>query len=166
MSIGRRMILMSVLTLVVLTGIALFATTYQDEERSYSPEGAWLMNGVVAGQSYLWMDTYTSDSTKPGLSGTVLCTMPGSIATQSGHGTWTRIAKNRIAFTAVRILIGLDGGPAGSAKFWGTANLDAEGMSGTLSAQYFDLSGAPISPVIGPGTSTGKRIEVKLEGEQ
>jgi hypothetical protein len=166
MSICRRTILTSVLGLFVLTGISLFASSYQDEESSYSPEGAWLMNGVVAGQPYLWMDTYTSNSTKPGISGTVLCTMPGSIATQSGHGTWIRIAKNAFAITTVRILIGPDGQPAGTAKFWGTVKVRADEMSGTLSAQYFSLSGDPISPVIGPGTSTGKRIEVTVEDQQ
>jgi hypothetical protein len=168
MSIGRRRILTSVLGLFVLMGIPLFASPCQDEESSYSPEGAWFMNGVVAGQPYVWMDTYTSDSNKPRVSGTVLCTLPtGGDMTQSGHGSWIRIAKNKFAFTAVRILIGPDGQPAGTARFWGTVTVDAENeMSGTLSAQYFNLSGDPVSPVIGPGTSTGKRIEVTVEDQQ
>ncbi len=166
MSIGRRRLLTSVLGLFVLTGISLYASSYQDEESSCSPEGAWLMNGVVAGQSYLWMDTYTSNSTKPGVSGTVLCTMPGSIATQSGHGSWIRIAKNTFAFAALRILIGPGDTPAGTAKFWGTVTVDGDEMSGTMNAQYYSLSGDPIFPVPLRGTSTGKRIEVKAEGLQ
>ncbi len=165
MSIGRRKILMSVFGLLVLTGISLFASSYQNEESSYTPEGAWLMNGVVAGQPYFWMDTYTSNSTQPGVSGTVLCTMPGSIATQSGHGSWIRIAKNTFAFTALRILIGPGDTPAGTAKFWGTVKVGADEMSGTLNAQYYDLDGNPASPVLGPGTSTGKRIEVTVENQ-
>jgi len=167
MSIGRRTILTSVLGLFVLTGISLFASPYQDEESSYSPEGAWLMNGVLNGQFYLWMDNYASDSNKSAVSGTVLCTLPtGSGSTQSGHGRWIRIAKNVFAITTVRILIGPDGQPAGTAKFWGTVTVDAENeMSGTLNAQYFSLSGDPISPVLGPIASTGQRIEVRLEGE-
>jgi len=166
MSIGRRKILMSVLGVFVLTGISLFASSYQDQESSYSLEGAWLMNGVVAGQFYLWIDTYTSDSTKPGISGTVLCTMPGSMATQSGHGSWIRIAKNTFAFTALRILIGPGDTPAGTAKFWGTVTVDADEMSGTMNAQYYSLSGDPIFPVPLQGTSTGKRIEVTVEDQQ
>ena len=165
MSIGRRTVLLSVLGLFVLAGISLLASSYQDEESSYSPEGAWLMNGMVAGQFYLWMDTYTSNSTKPGVSGTVLCTMPGSIATQSGQGSWIRIAKNQFAFTAVRILIGPYDQPAGTVGFWGTVTVDADEMSGTMNAQYCSLSGDPISPVLS-GTSTGKRIEIKFEEQQ
>ncbi len=166
MNIGRRMVLTSVLGLFVLTGISLFASSYQDEQSSYSPEGAWLMSGVVAGQPYLWMDTYTSDSTKPGVSGTVLCTMPGSMATQSGQGTWIRIAKNTFAFTALRILIGPGDAPAGTAKFWGIVRVDADEMSGTMNAQYYSLSGDPIFPLPLQGTSTGKRIEVTIEDQQ
>lgn len=166
MSIDRRTLLTSVLGLFLLTGISSFASSYQDGESSYSPEGAWLMNGVVAGQSYLWMDTYTSNSTKPGISGTVLCTLPGSSATQSGHGSWIRIAKNTFAITTVRILIAPDGTSAGTAKFWGTVTVDADEMSGTLNAQYYSLSGDPILPVPLQGTSTGKRIEVTVEDQQ
>ncbi len=168
MSIGRRTILTSVLGLFVLTGISFFASSYQDEERSYSPEGAWLMNGVLGGQFYLWMDNYTSDSNKSGVSGTILCTLPtGSGSTQSGHGSWIRIAKNTFAITTVRILISPDGQPAGTARFWGTVTVDAENeMSGTLNAQYFSLSGDPIPPVLGPIASTGQRIEVTVEDQQ
>ncbi len=166
MNVSRHKILQVLFGIVVLAGIPLCASSYQDAESSYSPEGAWLMNGVVAGQFFLWMDTYTSNSTKHGISGTVLCTMPGSSATQSGQGTWIRIAKNRFAFTALRILIGPDNAPAGTAKFWGTVTVGADEMSGTLNAQYYSLSGDPISPVLGPGTSTGKRIEITVEDQQ
>ncbi len=160
---SNKKIVLALVVIAMFAGIWLYASSNQDAEPAYSPEGAWLMNGVVAGQSYLWMDTYTADSTRPEISGTVLCTLPGSSATQAGHGSWIRIAKNTFAFTAVRILIGPDGQPAGTAKFWGTCKVDADEMSGTLSAQYCSLSGDPISPVIGPGTSTGKRIEIRYE---
>ncbi len=168
MNVDKKKIVLALAVIAMFAGIRLYASTNQDAETSYSPEGAWLMNGVVAGQSFLWMDTYTSDSNKPGVSGIVLCTLPVvSGMTQSGHGSWVRIAKNKFAITAVRILIGGDGQPAGTAKFWGTVTVDKENeMSGTLSVQYFSLGGEAVSPVIGPGTSTGKRIEVKVEGLQ
>ena len=113
------------------------------------------------------MDTYTLDSNKPRVSGTVLCTLPIATGiTQSGHGNWIRTSKNTFAFTALRILIDPDGKPAGTAKFWGTVTMDAENeMSGTMNVQYYDLNDAPISPVL-HGTSTGKRIEIELEEEQ
>ncbi len=168
MNVDNKKIVLALAVIAMFAGIWLYASTNQDAETSYSPEGAWLMNGVVAGQSFLWMDTYTSDSNKPGISGTVMCTLPVvSGMTQSGHGSWVRIAKNKFAFTAVRILIGGEGQPAGTAKFWGTVTVDAEDeMSGTLSAQYFDLSGKATSPVIGPGISNGKRIELIVEDQR
>ncbi len=92
--------------------------------------------------------------------------MPGSIATQSGQGTWIRIAKNEFAFTAVRIMIGPDDAPAGTAKFWGTVTVDADEMSSTMNTQYYTLSGDPMFPMPLQGTSTGKRIEVTIEDKQ
>ena len=164
MNIGNKKIVLALAVIAMFAGISLYASLYQDTERSYSPEGAWLMNGVVNGQPFLWMDTYTSNSNNPAVSGTVLCTLPaGNNQTQSGHGNWIRIGKNKFAFTAWRFMTGADGKPVGKAKFWGTVTLDAENqMSGTMNAQYYWLNGAPIGPALS-GTSTGTLIEVEVE---
>ncbi len=164
---GDKKIALALAVMVMLTGISLYAVQDEDSQPSYSPEGAWLVNGVVAGQHYLWMDTYTSDWNKPGVSGTVLCTLPiASGSTQSGHGNWIRIGKNTLAFTAFRIQFSSNMLASGIAKFWGTVTVDAENeTSGTMNIQYYDLNGNPVSPVI-QGTSTGKRIEIELEGQQ
>jgi hypothetical protein len=167
MNVYNKKIVLALAAIVLFAAIPLYASLDEDAESAYSPEGAWLVNGVVEGQPYIWMDIYISDSKKPVVSGTVLCTLPAvSGITPTGHGNWVRIGKNTFAFTALRILIDPDGNPFGTAKFWGTVSVDAENdMSGTMNAQYYDLNGDPVSPVL-QGTSTGKRIEVVLEEEQ
>lgn len=167
MNVYNKKILLVLVATVLFAAIPLYSSLDEDTESAYSPEGAWLVNGVVNGQPYIWMDTYTSNSKKSAVSGTVLCTLPAvSGITPTGHGNWVRIGKDTFAFTALRILIDLDGNPFGTAKFWGTISVDGENdMSGTMNAQYYDLNGDPISPVL-QGTSTGERIEIELEEEQ
>ncbi len=167
MNVYNKKILLALAATMLFAAIPLYASLDEDGENAYSPEGAWLVSGVVDGQPYIWMDIYTSNSKKTAVSGTVLCTLPAvSGITPTGHGSWVRIGKNTFAFTALRILIDLDGNPFGTAKFWGTVSVDEENdMSGTMNVQYYDLNGDPISPVL-QGTSTGERIEIELGEEQ
>ena len=135
----------------------------QDPQASYTPEGAWLMKGTLGPATFVWMDTYTSDSTNQGRSGTVLCTLPSPTSTESGHGVWERIEKNRFAFTAWRIVLDASRQPAGTAKFWGTVTMTSNGaMNGTLSAQYYDLDGHLVNTIAGV-KSVGQRIEIQYE---
>jgi|WetSurSiteA1Bulk_404760.scaffolds.fasta_scaffold83370_1 hypothetical protein len=167
MNVYNKMIVLALVAIMLLAAIPLYASLGEGADSAYSPEGAWLVNGVVAGQLYIWMDIYTSNSKNPAVSGTVLCTLPAvSGITPTGHGNWVRIGKNTFAFTALRILIDLNGNPFGTAKFWGTVSVDEENkMSGTMNVQYYDFDDDAISPVL-QGISTAKRIEIKLEEAQ
>jgi hypothetical protein len=147
------------------------------EERSYSPEGAWFCTAKLPGVPVPvpYMDIYTSNSNGSEASGTVLCTLSvGKFAspmgvvsmTQAGHGNWIRIGKNRFAFTALRIITDANGRPVGTAKFWGTLTATAhDETSGTMNAEYYGPTGDRFVTVTG-GITTGKRIEVEVEGQK
>jgi len=168
MNASRQKILQVLFGIVVLTGIALCASSYQDAERSYSPEGAWLCHETGKTPPLYWMDNYTSDSNKPGVSGTLLCTLPLTLPgiTQSGHGNWIRVGKNEFAFTVLRLLFDGSGYAIGTAKFWGTVTVDAENhLSGTMKGQNYLLNGTPISGVLATDFE-GTRIEVEVGGSR
>jgi hypothetical protein len=191
MNVKTGKTLLALLGMLVFAGISLSPTLSQNRqrslaslsedkndresvERSYSPEGAWFCTGVIPGIPHPvpWMDTYTSDSNRPGVSGTVLCTLNagkspspmGMVSvTSTAHGSWIRTGKNKFAFTAWRIIMDANGTAVGNAKFWGTVTVGAENeSSGTLNADYYDSNGVPYHSIRG-GTSTGKRIEVEVE---
>jgi hypothetical protein len=129
------------------------------------------------------MDIYTSNPTAPGRSGTVLCTLsaPASempppygkvTATPGGHGNWTRVSKNRFAFTVWRILVDADpgrmpGAPMGAIKFWGTITVTGpDTFVGTMNAQYYGYGpGGQLLPLVKfEGIATaGTRIAVEIE---
>jgi hypothetical protein len=153
------------LALVALAAIPGFALRAQEPQASHTPEGAWLVRGTFGADSptFLWFDTYTSDSTSQGRAGTVLCTLPSATMTESGHGVWTRIQKNEFAITAWRIMLRPDGQPAGLAKFWGTVTLSTNDiMSGTLNAEFFNLEGHLVTRMLG-GKTAGTRIQIQYE---
>ncbi len=161
----RRRSLIAALVLVAWAAISGSALRAQEPQASYSPEGAWLVKGTFGPNSptFLWMDTYTSDSTNQSQSGTVLCTLPSSTATASGHGVWARIEKNKFAFTAWRIRLNANSQPVGLAKFWGTVTLSTNHtMTGTMNAEFYDLSGNVLTTMTG-GTTAGTRIVVQYE---
>ena len=176
MSVRNRKILQALIGIFVFAGISLCASLSQDSERSYSPEGAWFCSVKFPGSPtpVPYMDLYTSDSNKPGVSGTVLCTLSvGSFPspmglvsmTQAGHGNWIRIAKDRFAFTAWRIIVDTLGHPVGTAKFYGSVTVIAENeIAGTMNAEYYNSAGDRFFAVAG-GVSTGKRIEVEVENQ-
>ena len=179
MNISRRRILQVVFGIVAFAGISISASSYQDTERQYSIEGAWLCELKLSDEPgapvFRYMDTYVSNSTKPSASGTILCTLhpwdfpsPMGIVdtTESGQGNWIRIGKNRFAFTVYRIIADAFGMAVGSVKFWGTITVTSEDeFSGTLNATYYDSEDEPFasSPTAYP---TGKRIEVEVEEQQ
>jgi hypothetical protein len=194
MNVKTGKIMLALCGMLVFAGISLSPTLSQSRqrplvalpedpggrdsvERSYSPEGAWFCTGVIPGipRPVPWMDIYTSDSNKPGVSGTVLCTLPvgkspspmGMVSvTSTAHGNWIRIGKNKFAMTAWRIIVDANGMAVGTAKFWGTLTVGAENeASGTLNAEYYDSNGVPYYSMKG-GTSTGKRIEVVVEEQE
>jgi len=194
MNVKTRKTLLALIGMLVFAGISLSPTLSQNrqrspvtlpdfqegrggEERSYSIEGAWFCTGVIPGIPHPvpWMDIYNSDSNRPGLSGTVLCTLPvgkspspmGMVSvTSTAHGSWIRIGKNKFAMTAWRIIMDANGTAVGTAKFWGTLTVGAENeASGTLNGEYYDSNGVPYYTMKG-GTSTGKRIEVEVENNK
>jgi len=159
---GRKIVL-ALVGIMVFSGIDLYATQIQSSESAYSPEGAWICSGEVSGITFHWMDIYTSDARRPGVSGTILCTLPVIGMTQSGHGSWIRIGKNEFAFTVLRLLLD-NGVPVGTAKFWGTVTIDAENhVSGAMSSQNYLFDGTPISGVMNL-TFEMTRIEVEVGG--
>ena len=176
MNIGNKKIVLALAVIAMFAGISLYASLYQDTERSYSPEGAWFCSVKFPGSptAVPYMDLYTSDSNKPGVSGTVLCTLSvGSFPspmglvsmTQAGHGNWIRIAKDKFAFTAWRIIVDTVGHPVGTAKFYGSVTVIAENeISGTMNAEYYNSAGDRFFAIAG-GVSTGKRIEVEVENQ-
>jgi hypothetical protein len=147
----------------------------QGPEPSYSPEGAWLAAATFpfSPTAVPYMDTYTSDSTNQGRSGTVLCTLPFGKSpsplgiyvtlTASGHGSWVRIEKNTFAFTAWRFLLNADTGQVvGTAKFWGTVIVQTKDtFIGTMNAQFYANDGSVLNSF--SGTTAGTRIAVQLE---
>jgi hypothetical protein len=190
MNVKTRKTLLALFGMLVFAGISLPPTLSQnrqrsllalpdvqdcrgEEERSYSPEGAWFCTAKIPGVPVPvpYMDIYTSDSEA---SGTVLCTLSvGKFAspmgivsmTQAGHGNWIRTGKNQFAFTAWRIIIDADGRPVGTAKFWGalTATTHDE-TSGTMNAEYYTPTGDRFLTITGLITK-GKRIQVEVEGQ-
>jgi hypothetical protein len=171
MKLRIMLLALAMVAWVAMTGSALWAQT---PGPSYSPEGAWLAQATITGfpTATPYMDTYTSDSTNQGRSGTVLCTLPfgkslsplGIITlTASGHGNWVRIDKNKFAFTAWRFLLNADTGQVvGTAKFWGTVTVETKDtFTGTMNAQYYRSDGTPL--VGFKGTTAGNRIEVQIE---
>jgi hypothetical protein len=192
MNLSRSKIVLILSAAIVLVAIPPGASFYQDNQRSYSPEGAHLCSVDWDGPEgpmppFPYMDIYTSDSNNPGFSGTILCTLsvknftirtgdpqnPAWIQgnmTEAAQGNWIRIGKNRFAMTTYRILtdadgkpVGTDGKPLGIVKFWGTVTVVGEGeLSGTLNAEYYDSEGRLFRSLLG-GISTGKRIEVEAE---
>ncbi len=167
MNLGNRKIVFALAVITMLAGISLYASLSQEDERSYSPEGAWLCSGVVNGIDFLWMDIYTSNAQNPEVSGTVLCTLPARPdLTQSGHGNWIRIGKNTFAFTVWRFITGPNGMPVAKVKFWGTVTAEGENeMSGTMNGQNYTLNDDAFGES-SHGTYMMKRIEVELEVQQ
>ncbi len=156
--------MLAVIAIAALSGSGLMA---QQPDPSHTPEGAWLMTGTFGpGSTFLWMDTYTSDSTNQGRSGTVLCTLPNATSTHSGHGVWVRIDKNRFAFTAWRIMVVPNSQPVqpvGMAKYWGTVTITgSDTMTGTLNARFYNLAGGVLNTMQG-GTSSGTRVQIEYE---
>lgn len=176
MSVRNRKVLLALFGIVAFAAISPCASLHEDSERSFSPEGAWFCTVTMPGPNgpvkVPYMDIYTSDSNRPGVSGTVLCTLSvgafpspmGMVTmTQAGHGNWIRIAKNRFAFTAWRIIIDAGGHPVGTAKFWGTVTAIAyDQSSGTMNAEYYDSNAQCFMHITGL-VSTGKRIEVEVK---
>ncbi|HYK89472.1 MAG TPA: hypothetical protein VE398_11925 [Acidobacteriota bacterium] len=179
MNVSRRKILQVLFGTVILAGISLCASPYQDTERSYSVEGAWLcqlkFGDAPDATIYRYMDTYTSNSTNPAVSGTVLCTLhpwnfPSPMGlvstTEAGQGNWIRIGKNQFAFTVRRIIVDASGMAVGTVKFRGTITLVSENeFSGTLSAMYYNSAGEWYGSTP-TAHSIGKRIEVEVEQQQ
>ncbi|HSL22697.1 MAG TPA: hypothetical protein VK886_14280 [Vicinamibacterales bacterium] len=171
----NRAILLSLLVLFVPSSIALA----QDAEPQYSPDGAWFAIATISGRTIPFMDIYTSDPTRHGRAGTVLCTLSTpafqgpygmTTATMGGHGNWIRVAKNQFAFTVWRILIDADpsnavpdGAPVGSAKFWGTITAtDPNTFEGIMQAEYYGPNGVAFLTV--PQFQTaGNRIVVQVD---
>ncbi len=170
MNVSRQKILQVLFGVIVIAWIPLCASSYQDAEGSYSAEGAWLCYSTIngLGRTLYWMDNYTSDSNRPGVSGTVLCTLPIPLPgmTQSGHGTWIRVGKNTFAFTVLRLLTDANGDAIGTAKFWGSVTVDADDhLSGTMKSQNYFLNGTVIPPGdVLTAEFEGTRIEVKVGG--
>lgn len=163
MNIVGRKIALALLGIMVFSGIALYAVQTQNHQSSFSPEGSWICSAVFNGVTFHWMDIYTSDSNRPRVSGTVLCTLPVVGMTQSGHGSWIRVGKNEYAFTVLRLLLD-NGVPVGTAKFWGTVTIDAENhMSGVMNSQNYLFDGTPISDVVNLIFEM-TRIEVEVGG--
>ncbi len=156
-----------ILALALFAGAAMLGTAplAQEDEGSYRPEGAWLVKGTfgVGSPTFMWMDTYTSDSTNQGRSGTILCTLPSATATESGHGVWARKDKNKFAITAWRIRLNANSQPVGTAKFWGTVTMPTnDTITGTLNAQFYDMDGNVVNTMTG-GTIAGTRIQIEYE---
>ncbi len=179
MNVDRRNILLVFVGIVLFAGISLSAFPYQDTERSYSVEGAWLcelkFSDAPDATVYRYMDTDTSNSTNPSVSGTVLCTLHpwdflspmGLVSTtEAGQGNWLRIDKNQFAFTVRRIIVDASGMAVGTVMFRGTIELISENeFSGTLSAVYYDSEGVAFGSTP-TAHSAGKRIEVEVEEQQ
>ncbi len=175
MNVSKRKIVQVLLAIVILAGFSLSAPSYQDAERSYSVEGAWLcelkFSEAPNATVYRYMDTYTSNPTNPYVSGTVLCTLHpwdfqspmGLVSTtEAGQGNWIRIGKNKFAFTVRRIIVDASGMAVGTVKFRGTITLIAENeFSGTLSAVYYNSVGEPYGSTP-TAHSSGKRIQVEV----
>ncbi len=179
MNVSTRRILQVLLGIVILAEISLCAFPYQDAERLYSIEGAWLcelkFSDAPGATVYRYMDTYTSNSTNPAVSGTVLCTLHpwnftspmGLVSTtEAGQGNWIRTGKNQFAFTVRRVIVDALGMAVGTVKFWGTITLLSENeFFGTLNAAYYDSEGKQFASTP-TARSMGKRIVVEVEEQQ
>lgn len=177
----KRISTMAVTGILLFLGILLSASSSQDSERSYTPEGAWFcyatLTSLPGAPRLPFMDIYTPSSTGRADSGTVLCTLPpgkfpiyvnGQLSyyvsmVPAGHGNWVRTGKNKFAFTVGRILLDEKTKVAGTAKFWGTLTIETwNEFTGEIKAQFYGLDNQPIAPVI-EGTTAGRFIEVEVE---
>lgn len=166
---GKRKVLLSLVAIAALS-ISVSAALSQEPEPSYSPDGAWFATAAIGSRTLPFMDVYMSNPTTPGRAGSVVCTLSGASfdtplgklnATSGGHGNWSRVAKNRFAFTVFRIMIDADAGnqvPDGTAvgtiKFWGTITITGpDTFVGTMNAQYYGPNGEPWMRVEGLTTS-------------
>ncbi len=163
--------------IVACTVLLVSALPADDDEPSYSLEGAWFGWATIEGlqQPFPFMDLYSADSNNPGRSGAVLCTLvTGPIpepagglvsGTPSSHGNWVRIAKNKFAFTAWKILLNEAGQPVGTAKFWGAVTAKAsDTLTGTVNAAfYYGGSGTPF--ITFKGTTASQRIATDLDAQ-
>ncbi len=151
-------------------------THWPDFTPVYSMEGAWYGTATIAGvMTTPTLDTFANDSRRPGLQGTFLCTIPpgkltnptnpsGQLTTTaSGHGNWTRIAKNKYAFTAYRTIFDENGNLFGYSKNWGTiTQVSDDEYTGTINAQFTTPDGTPFTPVFS-GALHSHRIPITLE---
>ena len=182
-----RIVLLVYVLAAASAAISLSASSYENDQRSYSLEGAWLcsVQWKPGGPIFPFLETHTASATNPFNSGTILCSLslpdfdlyprdPGNPLmnlTEAGHGNWIRISKNEFAFTVNRILIYADGKPydpstlkpVGYVKFWGTRTVTSDGeYSGTLNADYRDGAGNLLL-ALRKGITTGHRIPVDVE---
>jgi len=170
----KRMLQVAMIVACAVTSVP--ALSAQDGEPSYSLDGAWFGWATIEGlQPFPFMDIYSSDSGNPGRSGPVLCTLstgviPGPVGplvsgTQSAHGNWIRVAKNKFAFTAWKILLNEAGQPVGMAKFWGSVTAKAsDTFTGTVNAAfYYGQSESAFATF--KGTTVSHRIMVELEAQ-
>lgn len=163
--------------IVAYAVISASALPADEDEPSYSLEGAWFGRATIEGlpQPFPFMDLYSSDSNNPGRSGAVLCTLvtgaiPGPAGglvsgTPSSHGNWVRIAKNKFAFTAWKVLLNEAGVPVGTAKFWGVVTAKAGDMSaGTVKAAFY-YGGSETPFAILKATTVSHRIPIEFDAQ-
>jgi hypothetical protein len=166
------------LAVIAAAGVTGVAASRQDAVAArapgYSLEGAWFGTASINGLPPMpTMDTFTSSSAMPKLSGTFLCTIPPGpypnpldpsgwlSVTPSGQGNWKRVARNEFAFTAWRIVMDQSGAVVGTAKYWGVITpLSPDEYSGTMNAEFYRLDGSLLFPTTFTGTLSSNRIEI------
>lgn len=178
---GRfRLLALTVLGVLLAAGTLLPQSVGSE---GLSPEGAWVGTATIVqnGLSFPFTDIYTSNATNHANAGTVLCTVPPlktpifvsgvfqyyASLVPPGSGNWVRVDQNTFAVTVWRILLNQQtGATVGTAKFWGTLTVEEGNRgSGALKIQYYDLTGAPITPQFNAVLSE-RLIEVETDEAQ
>jgi hypothetical protein len=172
----------AILAVFVSAGIGTSRVAGQDAAAQTGPvynlEGAW--SGIVtltSGFQVPTLDNFTGNTRKPGVEGSVLCTIPVTtwphpdhpgdpqyylVMTASGHGNWVRIDTNTVAYTAVRTLVDQRGLYYGRAVNWGKFTATSENeFEGTMTMKLYRVDGTTFRTLV--GTAHSYRVEIVRE---
>lgn len=164
---------------IVASAAARLNDVTQETGPAYSLEGAWYGTASLAGLPPVpTLDNFTSAAQKPGVEGSVLCTIPVMTLRHpdhptdpqywltmapSGHGNWVRVGTNAFAYTAVRTLVDQSGVYFGRGRNWGTFTAPSENeFSGTMTFRFYRADGTPFGRTF-TGVANSTRVEITYE---